>query len=332
MRVAFFSTKSYDEKAFNKANEHFGHELTYHESRLRLKNVALAEGFPAVCAFVNDVIDAPCLEKIAKGGTRLIAMRCAGYNNVDLDVAKALGLTVVRVPGYSPYAVAEHTLSLILGLNRKIHKSYNRTREGNFSLEGLEGFDLYGKTVGIIGTGKIGAITARILSGFGCRLLFHDAYSQDPGCEAMGEYVELSRLYAEADIISLHCPLTSETHHLINAAAIRQMKPGVMLINTSRGGIVDTRAVIDGLKSKHIGYFGLDVYEGEASLFFEDRSGRIIQDDVFSRLVTFPNVLMTGHQAFFTQEALANIADTTLTNIRQFEKGEPCPNIVLPGK
>jgi len=267
------------------------------------------------------------LKAIAAGGTKLIALRCAGFNNIDLAVAKELGITVVRVPAYSPYAVAEHTVGLILTLNRKFHRAYARVREGNFSLDGLLGFDLHDRTVGIIGTGRIGAITAQILHGFGCQILAYDKYP-NPDCKAIALYVDLPELFNKSDIISLHCPLTPETHHLINAEAIAQMKQNVMLINTSRGALIDTEAVITGLKSGKVGYLGLDVYEQEADLFFEDLSNTVIQDDVFERLLTFPNVVITGHQAFFTEDALRNIAETTLTNISDFERGNTCLNIL----
>jgi D-lactate dehydrogenase len=250
----------------------------------------------------------------------------AGFNHVDLEAARDLDLTLLRVPAYSPYAVAEHAVAMILSLNRKIYRAYNRVREGNFALDGLLGFDLHGKTVGIVGTGKIGTLTAKILHGFGCRLLGYDVFPS-PDCQALGlQYVALPELFAASDIVSLHCPLLPETYHLINAGAIEQMKPGIMLINTSRGQLIDTKAVIKGLKSGKIGYLGLDVYEQETDLFFEDLSDRVIQDDVFQRLLTFPNVLITGHQAFFTQEALQNIAETTIGNITDFEQGRTCPN------
>jgi D-lactate dehydrogenase len=322
MQVAVFSTKAYDQASLQAANAAHGHELTFFESRLTPETCALAQGFPAICAFVNDQLDATVLGRLAQQQTRLIALRCAGFNQVDLAAAHALGVTVARVPAYSPYAVAEHTVGLILTLNRKIHRAYARVREGNFSLEGLLGFDLYARTVGIVGTGKIGALVARILHGFGCELLAHDLVP-NPGCTALGvHYVPLPEIYARADIITLHAPLTPDTHYLINASALAQMRPGVMLINTSRGALLDTRAVIDGLKTGTIGYLGLDVYEEEADLFFEDLSHQVIQDDVFARLLTFPNVLITGHQAFFTAEALRNIAATTLANITAFERGE----------
>lgn len=320
MRVAVFSTHRYDRVVLDKANESHGHELVYLEPRLTPETAPLAEGFPALCAFVNDQLNATVLERVAAGGTRLIALRSAGFNHVDLHAAARLGLTVARVPAYSPYAVAEHAVGLILALNRKIHRAYNRVRENNFSLEGLLGFDLHGRTVGVVGTGKIGSIFARIMKGFGCRLLAYDPYPSEAMRDLGVEYVGLPQLFAESDIIALHTPLTPETYHLINEAAIAQMKPGVMLINTSRGALVDTGAVIEGLKSGKIGSLGLDVYEEEADLFFRDLSDQVIQDDLFSRLLTFHNVVITGHQAFFTEEALDNIAETTLANITAFEQ------------
>lgn len=328
MRVAIFSTKPYDREFLCAANEVHGHELVFFEPRLTSETRALAAGFPAICVFVNDQLDASVLTPLAHQGTRLIALRCAGFNNVDLVAARDLGLTVVRVPAYSPHAVAEHTVGLILTLNRKIHRAYARVREGNLALDGLLGFDLHGRTVGVIGTGKIGTVVAHIMMGFGCRLLAYDPVP-NADCGALGvRYVSLPQLLADSDIITLHCPLTPETHHLIDARALSQMKSGVMLINTSRGALIDTRAVIDALKSGHIGYLGLDVYEEEADLFFEDLSNRVIHDDVFARLLTFPNVVITGHQAFFTREALSRIAETTLSNITDFEQGRACVNEV----
>ncbi|MER3487010.1 MAG: hydroxyacid dehydrogenase [Chloroflexota bacterium] len=330
MRVAVFSARSYDREFLSAANAVHGHELVFFEPRLTQETAPLAQGFPAVCAFVNDRLDAPVLRILAAGGTRLIALRSAGFNNVDLPTAAELQLTVTRVPAYSPYAVAEHTIALMLALNRKLVRAYNRVREGNFSLEGLLGFDVHGKTAGIVGTGKIGTVVARILAGFGCRLLAYDPFPNDE-CRSLGvAYVELPQLLAESDIVTLHTPLTPETYHLIDREALRCMKPGVMLLNTSRGALLDTRAVIDALKSGHIGALGLDVYEEEEGLFFQDLSDRVIQDDVFARLLTFPNVLITGHQAFFTREALTSIAETTLANITAIERSEPCPNIVGP--
>lgn len=318
MEVAVFSAKAYDRQFLDEANARAGHDIRYLDARLSLPTAPLALGAQAVCAFVNDELDRATLERLAQLGVRLIALRSAGFNNVDLEAALELGLTVARVPAYSPHAIAEHTIALILTLNRKIHRAYNRVREGNFTLDGLLGFDLNGKTAGIVGAGQIGAIVARILNGFGCTVLAYDPHP-NPALKALGaHYVTIDQLFAASDIVSLHCPLTPETHHLVDAARIRRMKRGMMLINTSRGAVVDTRAVIRGLKEGHIGSLGLDVYEEEADLFFEDLSHRFIDDDVFARLLTFPNVLITGHQAFFTTEALRNIAETTIANISAF--------------
>ena len=322
MQVAVFSTKAYDRSSLEAANVAHGHELTFFESRLTWDTRALASGFPAVCVFVNDQVDAAVLGALRQQGTRLIALRCAGFNNVDLAVAHELGITVVRVPAYSPHAVAEHTVGLILALNRNIHRAYARVREGNFSLDGLLGFDLCHRTIGIVGTGKIGLIVAQIMRGFGCNLLAYDVVPNPAGSELGVQYVPLEELYAKSDIVTLHAPLTPETYHMIDVSALDQMQPGVMLINTSRGALIDTQAVIQALKSGRIGHLGLDVYEEESELFFEDLSTQMIQDDVFSRLLTFPNVIITGHQAFFTAEALQNIAETTLANITAFAHGQ----------
>ena len=328
MKIAVFSTHPYDREFLAAANPAFGHELVFFEPRLTHKTSILAAGFPAVCIFVNDQVEASVLATLVQQGTRIIALRCAGFNNVDLAAAQQLGMTVVRVPAYSPYAVAEHTVGLILTLNRQFHRAYARVREGNFALDGLLGFDLRGRTIGIVGTGKIGTVVARILDGFGCRLLAHDQV-HNPECEMLGvRYVSLTELLADADIVTLHCPLTPDTHHIIDAQALSRMKSGVMLINTSRGALIDTRAVLHGLKSGRIGYLGLDVYEEEADLFFQDLSNRVIQDDVFARLLTFPNVIITGHQAFFTRDALQHIAETTLANITEVEQGKGCPNTI----
>ncbi len=315
MRVAVFSTKPYDREFLDEANAHGGHDLMFYDARLTFETAPLAQTCPAVCAFVNDDLSERVLNRLSEGGTVVIAMRSAGFNNVDLEAAKRLGMVVVRVPAYSPYAVAEHTLGLILGLNRKVHRAYNRVREGNFALEGLLGFDLHGRTAGVIGTGKIGRVTAGILRGFGMEVLAYDPYPH-PEIEAMGgRYVELDELLANACIVTLHCPLTPETYHLIDAEALGKMCHGAMLINTSRGALIDAEAAIDALKSGQLGALGLDVYEEEADLFFEDLSSTVIQDDVFARLLTFPNVLITGHQAFFTEEALTAIATTTINNL-----------------
>ena len=328
MRTVFFSTKPYDQRSFTESNGPHGHELTFLEPRLSPATAVLASGFPAVCVFVNDQVSGEVIEAMASSGTRLIALRSAGFNHVDLAAAERHGLTVVRVPAYSPYAVAEFTVALILALNRRIYRAYTRVREGNFALDGLLGFDLSGRTVGIVGTGKIGTVVARIMTGFGCRVLAVDR-APNPDCAALGvSYVDLPTLLERSDIVTLHCPLFPETYHLIDASAISRMKRGVMLINTSRGALVDAAAVIDGLKSGVIGHLGLDVYEEEADLFFQDLSNRVIQDDVFARLLTFPNVLITGHQAFFTAEAVRAIAETTLSNISAFERGERSGNEV----
>ena len=321
MKIAMFSTKSYDKTTFERANRAHGHEITFLEPRLLPETAPLAAGHGAVCAFVNDELSAEVLRSLKEHGVELLALRSAGFNHLDLEAADELGFTVARVPAYSPHAVAEHAVALILGLNRKVFRAYNRVREGNFSLEGLLGFDLHGRTVGVIGTGRIGQIFAGIMRGFGCEVLGYDPYP-DRDAETVLAYVSLDELFARSHVISLHCPLTPETRDLIDAEAISRMRDGVMLINTSRGRLVDTSAVIDGLKSGRIGHLGLDVYEEEEALFFQDLSGQVIQDDVFSRLLTFPNVLVTGHQGFFTQEAVINIAETTLANVTAFATGE----------
>ncbi|HBS42932.1 MAG TPA: hydroxyacid dehydrogenase [Oceanospirillales bacterium] len=328
MKVVFFGAKTYDRDSFERVNQGSDHELTFLEAHLNQASAALARGAEAVCAFVNDQLDRPCLQALHDQGVGTVALRCAGFNNVDLAAAQELGITVVRVPEYSPHGVAEHAVALILGLNRKIYRVYNRVRENNFSLEGLLGFNLNTRTVGVIGTGRIGSVFCRIMQGFGCRVLAYDP-TVNTGLQLCGvEYTDLATLFRESDIISLHCPLNTATHHLVNEAAILSMKPGVMLINTSRGGLVDTQAVIQYLKTGHIGYLGLDVYEEEADLFFEDESGQILEDDQFARLLTFPNVLISGHQAFFTAEALENIATTTLQNLTDIEQSKTCPNQV----
>jgi D-lactate dehydrogenase len=326
MKVAFFSTKPYDQKFFQSVNQSFGHDLSFFEPRLTPKTATLATGFPALCVFINDNLNAATLHTIASHGTRLIALRCAGFNNVNLEVAKKLGITVVRVPAYSPYAVAEHAVGLILMLNRRLYRAYNRVRDDNFALNGLLGFDIHGKTVGVVGTGKIGQCFAQIMRGFGCQLLAYDVHP-NPTCLEMGvKYVDLPDLLAQSDIISLHCPLLPATQYMINQDTLKLVKPGTMLINTSRGGLVDTRSVIESLKSGQLGYFGTDVYEEEENLFFEDLSGQIIQDDTFQLLQSFPNVVITAHQAFFTEDALSNIAQTTLANITAMETGKACEN------
>lgn len=326
MRVAVFSTKPYDERFLAAAAEGTDLELEFLEARLSASTTRLADDVDAICAFVNDDLSAGVLLRLKDAGVRLIALRSAGFNHVDLDAARSLGLTVVRVPAYSPQSVAEHTLALMLALDRKIHRAHARVREGNFALEGLLGFDIGTRTVGIVGTGKIGVAVARLLAGFGSRLLGYDV-AENPDAKALGvEYVALEELFRQSDVITLHAPLNPHTHHMIDAFAIAIMRPGVMLINTSRGALIDTTAVIEGLKTGKIGHLGLDVYEEEADLFFEDLSDRVIQDDVFSRLLTFPNVLITGHQAFFTTDALQAIAETTIANIVSFAAGEESGN------
>jgi D-lactate dehydrogenase len=323
-RIAMFSTKPYDRRSFEAANAAHGHVLTFLEPRLTADTVVLAQGAEAVCVFVNDDLSAPVLEALAAGGTRLIALRCAGFNNVDLKAAGRLGLTVARVPAYSPHSVAEFTLGLLLSLVRGIHRAYQRTRDGNFALDGLLGFDLHGRTVGVIGTGRIGALVARTLAaGFGCRVLAHDLQF-DPALQAIGVvYTDIRTIATESDIITLHCPLTPETHHMVRAETLARAKRGLVLVNTSRGGLIDSEAAIEALKTGQLGGLAIDVYEQEADLFFEDLSNEILPDDVLARLLTFPNVLVTGHQAFFTREALAAIAGTTLGNATRYVAGEP---------
>ncbi|WP_143872553.1 2-hydroxyacid dehydrogenase [Catenovulum sediminis] len=325
-KLCLFSTKPYDKTFFEQANNAYGFNISFFDCELNQKTVVLAKSFDVVCVFVNDNVDAPILEQLKAQGVKALALRCAGYNNVDLNAAKRLGIKVVRVPEYSPEAVAEHTVGLMLTLSRKFHKAYNRVKEDNFALNGLLGFNLHKKTVGIIGTGKIGQATSKILQGFGCTVLAYDPFPQNKLENEHFKYVELDSLIVQADIISLHCPLTQDTQHLINDKAISMMKNNVMLINTSRGGLIDTKAAIQALKSKKIGYLGLDVYEQESDLFFEDLSNEIIDDDIFQRLLTFPNVLITGHQGFFTQEALTAIATTTLENIKCLNENNACPN------
>lgn len=326
MRVAVFSTKPYDRRFLSEANS--GHELVFLEPRLTPETAALAAGCDAVCAFVNDDLSEPVLTRLADDGVRMIALRSAGFNHVDLTAARKRGLTVTRVPGYSPYAVAEHCAGLVLALNRRIHRAYNRVREHNFALHGLLGFDLHGRTVGVIGTGKIGVCFIRIMAGFGCRVLATDPYPSPDAVEAGATYVPLETLLADSDIVTLHCPLTPETHHLIDESRIARMRDGVMLINTSRGALIDTAAVISALKSGRIGHLGLDVYEEEADLFFEDLSDEMPGDDLFSRLLTFPNVLITGHQAFFTEDALRNIATSTIESLSSYG-GEIAPDSLV---
>lgn len=324
MKIAFFDCHGFEKSSFMAENERLKekHDLTYFEARLTETSATLAAGYPCVCAFVNDRLNRGTLQAVSKGGTRLIALRSAGFNHVDLEAARDFGLRVVRVPEYSPYAVAEHAVALILSLNRKIHRAYNRVREGNFSLEGLVGFDMHKKSVGIIGTGRIGLVMARIMTGFGCEVLAYDQNKNADLLEMGVQYLDLDEVLKRSDIISLHVPLTPKTRHILNEKSFSLMKQGVMVINTSRGALIDTPALVQFLKSGHIGYAGLDVYEEEEGVFFKNLSDQILQDDQLARLLTFPNALLTSHQAFLTEEALANIAQTTLQNISDFEAGK----------
>lgn len=328
MKTAIFSTKPYDQRYFEKFADPQVHQLSFYEASLNASTAKLAQGFEAVCVFVNDRLDAETIEILAQKGVKLIALRCAGFNNVDLEAAKQHHVQVARVPAYSPEAVAEHAMALILTLNRKTHKAYNRVREGNFSLDRLTGFNLHGKTVGVIGTGQIGKAFCQIVGGFACTILAQDPYPAESLQELGVSYVGMPELLSQSDIISLHCPLTPETHHIIDAEALSQMKKGVMIINTSRGGLIHTQAVVDGLKSQKIGYLGIDVYEQEEQLFFQDLSESVIEDELILQLNSFPNVLITAHQAFFTQEALDQITLTTLHNLSQFEDGIKLDNEV----
>lgn len=329
IKVAFFDAKSYDEVSFNKTNADYGFDIRYYQEHLNLKTVPLAKGADVVCIFVNAECNAAVIDELIKNGVKLIALRCAGFNNVDLKAAKGR-IKVVRVPAYSPHAVAEYAVSLMLALNRKIFRAVNRTREGNFALKGLMGFDMYGKTAGIVGMGRIAKELIKILHGFGMKVL---AYDLNPDMEFAKQYdvrmVSLDELYAESDIISLHCPLTPETTFLINAQSIAKMKPGVMIINTGRGKLIHTEDLIEGLRTKQVGSAGLDVYEEEKNYFYEDRSDKIIDDDVLARLLMMPNVVLTSHQAFFTAEAMHNIALTTLESIKEFSEGKELTNEVM---
>jgi len=335
-KLAVFSAKSYDKPYFNDIHvrQHdyaSKYVISYHDLALSSETVSLAEGCLAVCVFVNDTLDTPVLESLSGYGVRGILLRCAGFNNVNLLAAQRLGLFVANVPSYSPEAVAEFAVALIQTLNRKTHRAYNRVREGNFSLDGLLGHTLHGKTVGILGVGRIGLAFARILKGFGCNLLAHDPWAGEE-FKKYGDFVDINTLLKQSDIVSLHCPLTEETHHIINETSLAQMKEGAMLVNTSRGGLIDSKALIKALKGKHLGGVALDVYEGEHSLFYNDHSTDIIDDDVLMRLLTFPNVLVSGHQAFFTQEALREIAETTFRNLDDCLADRPCKNsLVIPG-
>lgn len=324
--IAMFDTKPYDSESFDSANQKHGFEIKYFKGHLTMDTIRLAQDFDSVCLFVNDIVNQEIVDKLNSFGIQLIALRCAGYNNIDLK-AVYNKIHVVRVPSYSPYAVAEHAMAMILTLNRKTHKAYNRTQDGNFTIQGLLGFDLFGKTIGVIGTGQIGKILIGIAKGFGMKVLAFDSFPNVEYAKTAGfEYTDLDTLYQNSDIISLHCPLTPETQYIVNAGSIAKMKNGVMLINTSRGKLIDTKALINGLKSRKIGYAGLDVYEEESEYFFEDYSTEILDDDVLARLLTFSNVLITSHQAFFTKEALTNIAETTLKNISNYFENQPLQN------
>lgn len=330
-KIAFFGAKPYDIASFDKVNEQFGYDIRYFKGHLNANNVMLTTGADVVCIFVNDSADREVVDALVKNDVKLLALRCAGFNNVDLEAA-AGRLPVVRVPAYSPYAVAEYTVALMLSLNRKIHRAYWRTRDGNFSLNGLMGFDMHGKTAGIIGTGKIAKILIHILRGLGMRILANDLYPDEAFAEEEGfEYVPLDVLYRESDIISLHCPLTDQTRYLINEQSIAKMKKGVMIINTGRGQLIHTNALIEGLKEKQVSAAGLDVYEEEGDYFYEDKSDKIIDDDVLARLLSFNNVIVTSHQAFFTKEALYNIAETTMQNIEAFRQGRLQNEVTLKG-
>ena len=328
-KIAFFGAKPYDIASFDKVNEKYNYDIRYYKGHLNPNNVVLTQDTDVVCIFVNDTADAAVIDAMVDNGVKLLALRCAGFTNVDLKAAKGK-LPVVRVPAYSPYAVAEYSLALMLSLNRKIHRAYWRTRDGNFSLNGLMGFDMHGKTIGIIGTGKIAKILIRLLKGFGMRILAYDLY---PDMKFAGEegisYVSLDELYRESDIISLHCPLTDQTKYMIDKDSIDKMKEGVMIINTGRGQLINTNDLIEGLKEKKIAAAGLDVYEEEGEYFYEDKSDKIIDDDVLARLLSFNNVIVTSHQAFFTKEALHNIAETTLQNIEDFRCHRPLVNEVI---
>lgn len=332
-KIAVFDAKPYDMATFNKANEAYGFELVYHKEHLDKNNVLLASGTDAVCIFVNAKVDEAVVTKLHSYGVKLIALRCAGFNNVDIAAASRKGIKVVRVPDYSPHAIAEHTLALMLCLNRKVHRAFLRTRDGNFSLIGFQGFDMYGKTIGVIGTGKIGKVATGLFQGLGMNVLAYDLYPDTKWADATGvKYVSLDELYANANIITLHCPLTKETEYLICDESIAKMKEGVMIINTGRGKLIHTRHLIEGLLSGKVGYAGLDVYEEEGAYFYEDHSDSVMTDDVLARLLSFNNVIVTSHQAFFTQEAMSNIAHTTMNNILDFFNGKELKNEVVYNK
>eukprot|EP00758_Cryptobia_borreli_P014350 Tbor_TRINITY_DN5912_c0_g5::TRINITY_DN5912_c0_g5_i2::g.18711::m.18711/K03778/ldhA; D-lactate dehydrogenase len=327
LKIAMFSTKTYDESSFNQINKKYNFDIKYHTFRLTETTAPISDGADVICAFVNDDLSAPVITKLASQGTKLIAMRCAGFDRVDLEAVKKLGLQVVRVPTYSPEAVAEHTVGMMLCLNRQLHKAYQRTRDGNFSLEGLTGFNFHGKTVGVIGTGNTGIATMRILKGLGMNILCHDPFKNQIAIDLGAKYTALDDIYAQSNVITLHCPLTPENYHLLDTDSFAKMKNGVMIINTSRGGLLNSAHAIEALKMKKIASLGLDVYDKEEELFFQDRSNEVIVDDVFRRLSACHNVLITGHQAYLTHEALGNIATTTLESIYAFSKGREATKI-----
>ena len=328
MKIAVFSARRYDRDFLTAANTAAGHQMCFFEASLARETVALAASYPAVCILPNDAADAEVLEALAAGGTRLLALRATGFNSVDLQAAARVGIKVVRVVSYSPYSVAEHAVALLLAINRKIHRAYNRTRESNFALDGLMGFDLHGKTVAVVGTGRIGRVFARIMLGFGCEVLGYDT-QPNPEFTALGaRYAEPGEIGAKADIISLHCPLTPESQHIVNADTLARLKHGALLINTSRGGLLDTAAAVEALKSGQLGGLAIDVYEHEADLFYRDLSSTVVCDDVFERLLSFPNVIVTGHQAFFTREAITTISQTTIDSVSEFAAGKTLSNEV----
>ena len=329
MKIAFYDTRSYDKTAFALANEKFGFEIVFHEFKLNENTAQVSAGFDAVCVFVNDVVNENVINTLAKNGVRLIALRCAGFNNVDLAAAARAGIKVVRVPAYSPHAVAEHAAALLLSLTRHIPQAYLRTKTQNFNIEGLTGRDLHGLTAGIFGTGKIGRTFAEILRGFGMKLICADPFPNEAWAKEIGAtYVSIDELFRESDVLSLHCPLTEETKHIVNHDNMKKMKKDAVIINTGRGALIDSKALVHALKHQHIGGVGMDVYEEESKYFFNDWSSDIMTDDVLARLLTFPNVIITGHQAFLTKDALANISDTTLQNVRDFMEGNPLENEV----
>ena len=329
MKIAFFSSKPYDKTFFEAENKNYGFELNFYETHLGPHIVNAIEDEQAVCVFVNDKVNRQVIEILAKKGVKIIALRCAGFNNVDLEAAKEFGIKVCRVPAYSPEAVAEHTMAMLLTLNRKTHKAYNRVREQNFALNGLLGFNLFQKTIGVVGTGKIGKAFINIAKGFGCKIIAYDLYPDQELMNNGVEYVELDKLFKSSDIISLHCPLTPENHYMINQETITKMKDGVTIINTSRGGLINTHEAIEALKNHKIGYLGIDVYEQEEKLFFKDLSAEIIQDDMIQRLMSFPNVLVTAHQAFFTQEALEQISEITMRSISEIKEKGSTDEVVM---